>query len=38
MNCYCDEPDHEMCWDGLITQADPECGCCQETKKEMNDD
>ena len=38
MNCYCDEPDHEMCWDGLITQSDPKCGCCQQTIKRENDD
>ena len=35
MTCYCDTPDHEMCWDGLVTLANPNCTCCIDTMSEQ---
>ena len=34
MTCYCDAPDHEMCWDELVGFYNPSCPCCKDTKKE----
>ena len=36
-HCYCDDPDHEMCWDGLAVLFDKYCPCCQSTLNEMYD-
>jgi hypothetical protein len=35
MTCYCDAPDHEMCWDGLVGLYDPNCSCCRDTEREL---
>jgi|TARA_R110000796_G_scaffold214819_2_gene330808 hypothetical protein len=34
-SCYCDDIDHEMCWDGIFTQPDKDCLCCKNTKQEV---
>ena len=34
MTCYCDDPDHEMCWDGTLNNYDPNCSCCRDTQRE----
>gem|GEM_PF-6008446 len=33
--CYCNDPDHELCWDGIGTFANKDCPCCQNTLKDM---
>ena len=33
--CYCDDVDHEVCWDGLGTFYDSDCSCCRDTKAEQ---
>lgn len=35
--CYCDDPDHELCWDGMDTFPNKNCLCCQNTLKEMKE-
>ncbi len=35
--CYCDDPDHELCWDGMDTFANKDCLCCQSTLEEMKE-
>ena len=32
--CYCDEPDQEMWWDGVLRNYDPNCSCCKDTKSQ----
>ncbi len=36
--CYCDDPDHEICWDGIAVLMDEDCPCCQNTLEEMNNE
>jgi hypothetical protein len=33
--CYCDDPDHELCWDGIAVFMDQNCLCCQNTLEDM---
>ncbi len=33
-DCYCNNPDHELCWDGIDTFPNKDCLCCQNTLKE----
>ena len=35
--CYCDAPDHEMCWDGLVGLYDPNCSCCKDTQQQLSE-
>ena len=34
MTCYCDAPDHDMCWDGTLNNYAPNCSCCRDTQRE----
>jgi hypothetical protein len=36
--CFCEDPDHELCWDGLFTQPDPSCECCTRTLLSIEDE
>ena len=33
--CYCDDPDHELCWDGIAVFMDKNCLCCHNTLEAM---
>jgi len=36
--CLCDgDPEHEICWDGIVSVFDPECACCQDTAAQLAD-
>ena len=36
-SCYCDQTEHEMCWDGIIGIYDSDCSCCINTIAEIEE-
>ena len=36
--CYCDDAEHEMCYDNIIGMYDDACSCCKETSQESEVD
>ena len=30
-NCYCENKEHEICYDGIIGTYDENCECCKDT-------
>ena len=37
LSCYCDDTDHDQCWDGIITQPNPDCSCCCDTLQSIDE-
>ena len=35
-DCFCHDPDHEQCFDGLIGIFDENCSCCVDTMEQVS--
>lgn len=36
-SCYCENKEHEICYDGIIGTYDENCECCKDTNKIINE-